>query len=640
MTMQGGVRVRITGDDSNLQSTLRSSGVAIAKWGAAAAAAAAAAGAALVTAGMRSADEQAKLARQLNTTTDALQRTNRAAQLAGVSSSQLESATRNLNTRLGTAIQGSGSAADAFARLGLQAQEVADLPLDQRIQTINEALRENVPAAERAAIASDLFGSRAGAAISQISGDDIARATQELNRFGGALTDVDAAKIEAANDSLSQIGVGFQGLTQQLAVQFSPVLQGIADELGTLIDEHDFLSNIAERAFDLIIKGAGFAGDAFRGLQITVGAIRVAFAALRLGAVQTFLGITRAWDDAKKSISEGINDLIDQINKIPGVEIDKIIPEPSQATQRLQQLVQGAQASLGDAASQLEELFTMPLPSENLNNWVAGVKDAAERAAQEVVAAREAMDIPALPGTEDDSEQQQQQSEDLEKLREQLAGRIQAIRESHMSELELLQHREQEKRDLLDQALRIDEITAEDHQAMLNRIEQDGAEARLAIADREAKARRAILTESLSNLATLMQTGSRELFAIGKAAALSEAIINGQAAVTASYRRGSNIGGPVVGAAFAATAAAATGAQISRLASTSFGSGSGGQPTTGGGGTASTAQAQAAPQAGGQTQSLLVQGDFTQDQLFTGTTVRKLIESIAEQQRDGFTVVI
>jgi hypothetical protein len=174
---------------------------------------------------------------------------------------------------------------------------------------------------------------------------------------------------------------------------------------------------------------------------------------------------------------------------------------------------------------------------------------------------------------------------------------------------------------------------------MLARIDQDGADARLAIARRETAARRAILSESMANLATLMQTGSRELFNIGKAAAISEAIINGQAAVTASYRRGANIGGPAVGAAFAATAATATGVQISRLASTTFGSGSAGQPATGGGGSTSIAQP-AQQQAGGQAQTLLVQGDFSQDQLFTGSTVRKLIESIAEQQRDGFTVVI
>jgi hypothetical protein len=96
-----------------------------------------------------------------------------------------------------------------------------------------------------------------------------------------------------------------------------------------------------------------------------------------------------------------------------------------------------------------------------------------------------------------------------------------------------------------------------------------------------------------------------------------------------------------VGAAFAAAAAAATGFQISRLASTQFGSGGASQPTTGGAGGATTATAQPAQQqAGGQAQTLLVQGDFSQDQLFTGSTVRKLIESIAEQQRDGFTVVV
>ena len=636
MTTSSGIRVRILGDDSDLQNKLRSSTTAIAKWGAAAAAAAAAGGAALVRAGMQSADEQAKLARQLNTTVDALQRTTRASELAGVSTSQLESATRNLNDRLGQAISQGGPAADALDRIGLSAQEVADLPLDERIEAINTALVNNVSAAERASVASDLYGRRAGMAMSQIDADTIAEATRQIDRFGGALSDVDAAQIEAANDAISQGGQAFQAVTQQLAVQFAPVLQGIVQEMEKASDETDFFGNIAERAFDVVMKGAGFAGDAIRGLQVVIRGIQVALRGVQVGALASFKAVVDGWDDAQESISEGINRLIANLNRIPGVNIDELVPERSAVADRLDDMLQGARRQLGDAAADLHELLMQPLPSEGLNDWVDQVKEAAERAARETVEAREGLGIPEMPeGESGDPEADAKRQEELDKLQEQMEDRLHIIERGLLDQrdLEIAEHQERmdelrqmEEAGLIDEERirQARESAAEQHQDRMTAIDRAGVTARLNL-----------LSDGLGNMATLMQTENRKLFEIGKVAAIAQATVDGYQATISAYRVGSGIGGPVVGAAFAATAATATGVQIAKLASTSYGSGSG-SVSAPPAGSSTVPDTQTGGQQGGQGQQqaqlidLSLQGDN-----FSREGVLSLMEQFNEAIGDG-----
>jgi len=80
---------------------------------AAAVAAAAAAGVAMVRSGLQTVDAQAKLAQSLGTTVASIQTLERAGELAGVSMSGIEQATKDLTRRLSQAAAGSGPAADA-----------------------------------------------------------------------------------------------------------------------------------------------------------------------------------------------------------------------------------------------------------------------------------------------------------------------------------------------------------------------------------------------------------------------------------------------------------------------------------------------------------------------------------------------
>ena len=166
--------------NTRLASFARKAGIALA----AVTVAAAAAGVAMVRSGLETIGAQADMAASLKTTVESLQVLTWAGELAGVSMGEIEQATKKLTTRLSEAAAGSGSAVGALQRLNLTAAELQALPLDQRIVAIQEALNRFVPEAERAAVASDLFGDKAALAFLRIDPATLREAAQVVRDFG------------------------------------------------------------------------------------------------------------------------------------------------------------------------------------------------------------------------------------------------------------------------------------------------------------------------------------------------------------------------------------------------------------------------------------------------------------------------
>lgn len=120
----------------------------------------------------------------------------------------------------------------------------------------------------------------------------------------------------------------------------------------------------------------------------------------------------------------------------------------------------------------------------------------------------------------------------------------------------------------------LEKTLAKQHAKELNEIESKRFDAQMGIAK-----------SALGNLSTLMNSESEKAFKIGKIAAIANATISGIEATVHAYKFGSQVGGPVLGATFAATAAAATAVQIQQLKSQQFG---GGATVSAGGGSAPT----------------------------------------------------
>ena len=193
------------------------------------AAAAAAAGIAMVKTSLTTIDEQAKLAASLRTTTASMQVLTRAAELAGVSQGELEQATIMMTKSLSQAAQGTGPAVKALQQLHLSATDLAGLPIDQKMIKIQDAIQKFIPAAEQAAVASQIFGARAGLIFTRIDSATLRQATKDVQDFGVAVSEQDAAQIQRTNDALSRMGLLWRGIANQLAVAVAPALEAMAD---------------------------------------------------------------------------------------------------------------------------------------------------------------------------------------------------------------------------------------------------------------------------------------------------------------------------------------------------------------------------------------------------------------------------
>ena len=201
---------------------------------AAAGAAVAAAGVAMIRSGLQTVDAQAKLAQSLGTTVESLQVLERAGELAGVSMSGIEQATKDMTRRLSQAAASGGPAAAALDRLNLSAETLMGMPLDQRIAAVSAAMTEFVPEAERAAVAGQIFGEEGSIAMSRIDTATLRQATQDVRDFGIVVSEQDADQIERTNDAISRLGLIWRGVSNQLAVAAAPALEAVADAMAAM----------------------------------------------------------------------------------------------------------------------------------------------------------------------------------------------------------------------------------------------------------------------------------------------------------------------------------------------------------------------------------------------------------------------
>jgi len=229
----------------------------------------------------------------------------------------------------------------------------------------------------------------------------------------------------------------------------------------------------------------------------------------------------------------------------------------------------------------------------------------------------------------------QEEDPELVKMREKLQSRLDFLRESLMTERELLQSEYAEQQTLLVDALN-QKLMSETEYAQRRKQLEEKLQSDLAKLDEVRRQQALGATATLfGGLAQLAQLGGKKLFNIAKAFSIAEAVMNTAQAVTKTY---TTLPYPFnIPAAIGQAAAGA--AQIATIASTQPGGGGGGikAPSASGGAGATTAPAAAAPAAGGgrPTQVAL---QLTGGDLFGRDQVISLINAINEAQEDGAVV--
>ena len=175
------------------------------------------------------------------------------------------------------------------------------------------------------------------------------------------------------------------------------------------------------------------------------------------------------------------------------------------------------------------------------------------------------------------------------------------------------------------------------------KIRQEGADAQRNIDSMERKQKMAGAQGMMGALSSLMNAGSKELFEIGKVAALSNAAITGGLAIMDAWGAGMATGGPwapIVAAAYAGAATVTAATNISNISSQSYGGGataSGAASFSGGSQVVNTQQQQAASAepAARQDINISATGDT-----FSRASVIGIIDGINEAVGDGARIKV
>lgn len=603
---------------------MRSGAADFAKYGAAAAAAGSALVAGLAVKGLAAVDAQAKLAKSLSTTSSSLATLERAGELSGVAMSQLEQATKDFTRRLSQAADGAGPAKEALDRLNLSALELSEMPLDERIATVNKAIRDFVPAAQQAAVAGQLFGEEGSIAMQRISPETISQAAREAKIFGTNLSEIDAAMVEQANDAMSTFALALDGVSKRLAIELAPILTAVGRMFTDAAEEAGGFGEAVSDSFGFVVDASAFVLDAVAGIKRVFEVVAD--------------GIIAAWSGMAGMVASHIENLLSVVAKIPGM--GDIMEGPLESVRNFaEESTEVARLAVDNIHNTLME----PLPGNQFKEFVAQARQAAEEAAQETVNLKDML----IGG--DSAQAGGGNTEEAEKHKEEIQARLERIMQGHMSEMELIHQKYALEHEALREALELELVTRGEYddlmreqemrqQEELSRIEQEAARERQRIVEAEAKHKQQAFGDALSNMTTLMNTGSRKMFEIGKAAAIGNSLLNAYEAITGAYKVGANIGGPVLGAAYAAAAGAAQFAQIQSIRGQSFGGG--------GGASGSVTQAvndNSAPVGGAgvqQQQQNLTANLTLEGQSFSRRDVIGLIGQINELQEDGMRVRI
>lgn len=617
----------------NFRAHVNKAGVNLVKFGTAATAAGAAVAIAMTRSAAQAGKEIANLSRISGTSAVEFQKYAAATQTVGIEQEKLGDIFKDVRDRIGDFIQtGGGPMADFFERIapqvGVTAEQFRKLSGPQALQLFVDTMEKAGLSANEMAFQMEAMASDTTALLPLLKdgGATMRELGDEAERAGQILSDMDVARLQQAAKEMESFDRTIGTLKNQLGAQLAPILSGIGDLITEAANEAGGFGNLAQDVFGTVIDAAGFVADAIHGIKVVFQTVADG---IIIGAGTMAAALTNPFEDMAHVMSLLPGDA--------GEAFGRIHEEIKAFRDNTKGAVIEAMNAIGD---RLEE----PLPSEALHKWT---EDQKKRFDELAVHGKEKL-AEATGGaglaTFDTAEQDKAAAEAAQKHQQELADRIERIRQANLTESELMAEKYAADQEALTEAFGNNVISLDDylnqkyatqasHEQAITDLETRAADQRSRIAEQEARARQNAMDQMWSNLSSLMGSESRKMFEIGKAAAISQTVISTITGAQEAYKSlaGIPIVGPALGAAAAVAATAAGMARVSQIRSQSFGGGGSAGAVSGGGMGGASAQTPGVGIQGNQqqAQTMFVQGINPTD-IFTGEQLVNIINTAQE----------
>jgi len=619
---------------------------------------------------MAAIDATAKLADRLGMGTEALVGLQHAGNLAGVSVEGMATSMEKMGKNLADVGRPTMEVTDALKKMGLSFADMAAKSPDEKLNAIADGLNDVAGAGERSKIALTIFG-KSGAGMVNVLADGsagLAKMRAEADALGLTFDRIDAFKVEQANDALSRVGALFSGGFRTAAIEIAPIIEAISTRFIAAASNAGGMGKIVMSVLDTIQGAVGVLGDSWNVLlaawhagNVAVNMIGMAFAKTGDAAMRAIQFMGGLWSNWVKLVQDSTNLMVSTFSflwanakkpiadfvEFSGRQLSDLLLQSADATMRLKGSLS---TELRAAAGQIRA--SVGRSSADASLAVAEAAAAMKKSGDDVKLSWKNLFAVETTG----SPMMQQLAQGFLAAGEQSAASFSqsftAVLDQEASttvadwfaQIDALSEASAvASADRVAARLEIDRAAGEEQLAMADSRESyltemfgNQAEKRLAFEKQTLSQRLKYAEGIFGNLATLQNSTSKRMFAIGKIAAYAQAVVSTAAGIARQF---ADL--PIYAAIPAAIAVAAAGiVQIQSISSTSFGGG--GSVSSSGGsiplvnGEPSGTQMAASGVTGNQVTTLRVSLDgLSDDAVLSGSQVRRLIEQINEGQRDG-----
>ena len=231
-------------------------------------------------------DLLAKTASKLGTTTAALEGLQVAGQFTGVAVKTMNMGLQRMVRRVAEAGVGLGEARGALKELGLDAKRLSAMPLEQQFGAIGDALNSVESQADRVRLTFKLFDSEGVDLIRTLSmgSATLGQMSSKVVELGLGISDVDASRVEALNDSFTHTGMVLKGLVRSVLISLLPSLMAISAGIRSLVSETGMVDELT-RSFTVLAKVIEGIMNVLHAFAVGMRAIEIGFRKAQLGVI-------------------------------------------------------------------------------------------------------------------------------------------------------------------------------------------------------------------------------------------------------------------------------------------------------------------------------------------------------------------
>jgi hypothetical protein len=204
-----------------------------------------------------------RLAQSLGVSTQALSRLQYAASVSGVSTEAVGGALFKMEKALGGVDEFGMKAADAFKQLGLDSSKLIDMKPDEAFGVIGDALNKVDNANDRNALSMKIFGKSVAEVLPLLrkGSDGLNELGDEGDKLHATFNEIDAIKIEQANEAMEKMHKVLEGAINTLAIKMAPFIEALSKKLVDLATQGEGLAGVISHGFEKVVGGVAAAMD-------------------------------------------------------------------------------------------------------------------------------------------------------------------------------------------------------------------------------------------------------------------------------------------------------------------------------------------------------------------------------------------